>query len=191
MGFRRSLVRIQSPRHCKGWRDNKLRRPLFFPPEARVGNWIGNPGVSRRVVPERRKRPPPKEPAVGQREQTSRLTRGNGRTAHASASSVVLGRQERLVRRARRHPPPARQTPRGRASTPKTQARRSAAPPAARDRAGVSPPDGYRRPHVARGGNTPRRHRLRPVPRLLAEAPHRRHLPWLQGLPPGFLRDVR
>ena len=78
MGFRRSLVRIQSPRHRKGWRNNKLRQPLFFPPEARVGNWVGNPGVPRRVVPEDAG-PSPEEPAAGQQEQASRLTRGNGR----------------------------------------------------------------------------------------------------------------
>src|SRR5262245_59342217 len=115
MGFRRSLVRIQSPRHRKGRRDNQLRRPLFFPPEARVGNWIGNPGAPSRVVPERRRRPPPTEPAGGQQEQASRLTRGNGRTAHASASPLVLGREERLVRRGWRQVPPTRQAPRRRA----------------------------------------------------------------------------
>jgi integrase len=47
MGFRRPLVRIQWPRHRKGWRDNKLRRPLFLPPKA----WVGNSGVARRVIP--------------------------------------------------------------------------------------------------------------------------------------------
>src|SRR5690242_20160129 len=69
MGFRRSLVRIQSPRHRKGWRNNELRRPLFLPPRAWVGNWIGNPGLTCRVVPERRTRAPPKESASVQKEQ--------------------------------------------------------------------------------------------------------------------------
>src|SRR5579884_2857554 len=50
MGFRRSLVRIQSPRRRKGRRNLYLRRPLFLFPDARVGNWVGNPGVARRVV---------------------------------------------------------------------------------------------------------------------------------------------
>src|SRR5262249_49085308 len=65
MGFRRSLVRIQSPRHRKGCQDNQFWQPLLFPPEARVGNWVGNPGVSRRVVAERRRRPAPEEPGPG------------------------------------------------------------------------------------------------------------------------------
>src|SRR5215813_14840210 len=29
MGFRRSLIRIQSPRHCKASRDNKFRLAFF------------------------------------------------------------------------------------------------------------------------------------------------------------------
>src|SRR5262249_33384990 len=67
MGFRRSEVRILSPRHRKGWRDNKLRRLLFFPPEAWVGNWVGNPGEARRVVPGRRRRPSPMDRATGRK----------------------------------------------------------------------------------------------------------------------------
>ena len=73
MGFRRSEVRILSPRHRKGWRNTELRRPLFFPPEALVGNWIGNPGVSRRVVP---------KDADGHRQRNWRLDKRAGLSAY-------------------------------------------------------------------------------------------------------------
>ena len=42
MGFRRSLVRIQSPRHRKGCRDNELRQPLTLRGILDAGNSAGN-----------------------------------------------------------------------------------------------------------------------------------------------------
>src|SRR5881628_834853 len=114
MGFRRSEVRILSPRlDARATKTTGYGGPAFSLQKGMSGNLSGNANGPQRWQP------------PGAEEQADRLTRvfKTGGSAHASAQALVSSMPRQLVRRDRRPSTPPRQAPRRRSAATQRQER--------------------------------------------------------------------